>query len=147
MRHARSSSSLRLAFKPFGDQIVNQAGEVPGQFLHLVSTRQARIGEPNLATVTVSHVERLFLTVRQEVARFARQTLAYSKKLNMHTAAISMHLGIYNLCRKHTTLGTTPAVAAGLEEKPWTLEQVVDLTDAYVRRMEDAKFEVAFAAA
>lgn len=30
---------------------------------------------------------------------------------------------------------------------PWTIEMVVDLTDAYTRRMEDAKFEAAFAQA
>ena len=27
--------------------------------------------------------------------------------------------------RRHHSLGTTPAVAAGLEENPWSLEQVV----------------------
>lgn len=112
----------------------------------MTSTRQVVTGYPDLRTVTISHVERVFLTVRQEVARFGRQTLAYSKKLSMHRAAIAMHLGIYNLCRKHTTLGTTPAVAAGIEERPWTIEMVVDLTDAYTRRMEDEKFEAAFAA-
>lgn len=112
----------------------------------MTSTRQAVIGDPDLKSLTISHIDRAFLTVRQEIARFSRQTLAYSKKLSMHKAAISMHLGIYNLCRKHSTLGTTPAVAAGLEEKPWTINQVVDLTEAYVRRMEDAKFEAAFAA-
>lgn len=111
------------------------------------SEREQAIGLPDLRVATTSHVERLFLTVRQEIARFTRQTLAYSKKLSMHKAAVSMHLGVYNLCRKHTTLGTTPAVAAGVEEKPWTIEMVVDLTEAYVRRMEDAKFEAAFAAA
>ena len=29
------------------------------------------------------------------------------------------------------TLGTTPAVPARLEEKPWSLERVVEMTDAY----------------
>jgi hypothetical protein len=50
-----------------------------------------------------------FLTVRQELKRFGR-------------------------VRKHHSLDTTPAVAAGLEEKPWSLEQVVDMTAAYFRR-------------
>jgi len=35
---------------------------------------------------------------------------------------------------KHHTLGTTPAVAAGLEEKPWSLEQVVEMTKAFMRQ-------------
>jgi hypothetical protein len=33
--------------------------------------------------------------------------------------------------RRHKTLGTTPAVAAGLEEKPWSLERVVEMTETY----------------
>jgi hypothetical protein len=36
-----------------------------------------------------------------------------------------------NFVRKYHTLGTTPAVAAGLEEKPWSLEQVVEMTSEY----------------
>ena len=46
-----------------------------------------------------------------------------------HAAALYfMH---YNFIRVHQTLGTTPAVAAGLEEKAWGLEQVVEMTEAY----------------
>jgi hypothetical protein len=57
-----------------------------------------------------------------------------------------LHLGVYNFVRKHTTLGTTPAVAAGVEMERWDLERVVEMTAAYMRRKEDAKFEEAFAA-
>lgn len=32
-----------------------------------------------------------------------------------------------------------------IEEKPWDLEQVVEMTADYVRRKEDAVFEAAFA--
>jgi hypothetical protein len=50
-----------------------------------------------------------------------------------------------NFVRKHKTLRTSPAVAAGLEEKPWSLERVVEMTEDYFRCKEDAKFEEAFA--
>ena len=43
--------------------------------------------------------------------------------------------------RKHKTLGTTPAVAAGVELERWSLERVVDMTADYMRRKEDAEFE------
>jgi hypothetical protein len=36
-------------------------------------------------------------------------------------------------------------VAAGLELKPWRLEDVVEMTSKYMREKEDAKFEAAFA--
>ena len=47
------------------------------------------------------------------------------------THAVALLLGVYNFVRKHATLNTTPAVAAGLEEKPWSLERVVAMTEAY----------------
>jgi hypothetical protein len=46
----------------------------------------------------------------------------------------------------HKTLGTTPAVAAGIELERWDLERVVDMTTAYMRGKEDAQFEHAFVA-
>src|SRR6266403_4570939 len=69
--------------------------------------------------------------VRQELKRFQRKGLGYSKDLETHKLAVALHFGVYNFVRQHHTLGTTPAVAAGLEEKPWSLEQVVEMTDAY----------------
>jgi hypothetical protein len=87
------------------------------------------------------------LTVRQELKRFQRKGLGYSKDLATHKLAVALHLGVYNFVRKHTTLGTTPAVAAGVELEPWGLEKVVEMTAACVRRKEDAEFEKAFAEA
>jgi hypothetical protein len=43
---------------------------------------------------------------------------AYSKDLEMHKAAVALHFGVYNFVRRHKTLGTTPAVAAGIELEP-----------------------------
>jgi hypothetical protein len=63
----------------------------------------------------------------------------------MHKAAVALHFGIYNFVRIHKTLGTTPAVAAGVEFERWSLEQAVEMTAEYLRRKEDAKFEDAFA--
>ncbi|MEY2498233.1 MAG: hypothetical protein QOD12_1789 [Verrucomicrobiota bacterium] len=87
------------------------------------------------------------MTVRQELKRFQRKGLGYSKDLATHKLAVALHLGVYNFVRKHTTLGTTPAVAAGVELEPWGLEKVVEMTAACVRRKEDAEFEKAFAEA
>ena len=109
------------------------------------SERKAVIGSPDLESLTTSHVERVFLTVRQELKRFQRKGLGYSKDLGTHKLAVAVCLGVYNLVRIHKTLGTTPAVAAGVELERWTLEQAVEMTAEYLRRKEDAKFEEAFA--
>jgi hypothetical protein len=42
-----------------------------------------------------------------------------------------MHFGVYNFVRRHYTLGTTPAVAAGMEQERWSLERVVEMTETY----------------
>ena len=93
--------------------------------------RAAVIGSPDLESLTTSHIERAFLTVRQELKRFQRKGLGYSKDLETHKLAVALHFGVYNFVRKHHTLGTTPAVAAGLEEQAWSLERVVDMTEGY----------------
>ena len=93
--------------------------------------RKAVVGSPDLESLTTSHIERVFLTVRQELKRFQRKGLGYSKDLATHKHAVALLLGVYNFVRKHHTLSTTPAVAAGLEEKPWSLERVVEMTEAY----------------
>jgi hypothetical protein len=49
----------------------------------------------------------------------------------MHKLAVALHFGVYNSVRRHHSLGTAPAVAAGLEEKPWSLEKAVEMTEAY----------------
>jgi hypothetical protein len=84
--------------------------------------------------------------VRQELKRFQRRGLGYSKDLETHKLAVALHFGIYNFVRKHKTLGTTPAVAAGVELEPWSLERVVEMTVDYLRNKEDAEFEKAFVA-
>jgi Zn-dependent alcohol dehydrogenase len=89
----------------------------------------------------------VFLTVRQELKRFQRKGLGYSKDLETHKAAVALFLGVYNFVRKHKTLGTTPAVAAGVELTQWGLEDVVEMTANYMRSKQDAEFEKAFAAA
>ena len=111
----------------------------------VTAEREAVIGSPDLDTVTTSHIERAFLTVRQELKRYQRRGLGYSKDLETHKLAVALHFGVYNFVRKHKSLGTMPAVAAGVELERWSLERVVEMTADYLRRKEDAEFEEAFA--
>src|SRR3984893_10552768 len=93
--------------------------------------RKAVVGSPDLETLTTSHIERAFLTVRQELKRYQRKGLGYSKDLETHKLAVALHFGVYNFVRLHKTLGTTPAVAAGVELERWDLERVVEMTADY----------------
>jgi len=79
------------------------------------------------------------LSDRQELKGFQRRGRGYSKDLEVHKAAVALYFGAYNFVRRHETRKTTPAVAAGVELKQWSLEDVAEL-----RRKEEAKFEEAF---
>jgi hypothetical protein len=87
-------------------------------------------GDPDAAHVSTSYVERLNLTTRMSVRRYTRLTNAFSKKLENHAAAVSLHFMHYNFCRKHQTLGTTPAVAAGVADHVWKVAELVELLEA-----------------
>ena len=105
----------------------------------VTAERKAVVGSPNLGTVTTSHIERVFLSVRQECTRFTRLTLGYSKDLEMHKRAMAPYFGVYNFVRKHKALGTTPAVAAGVEQSRWTLEMVVEMTETHWQPRHEAQ--------
>lgn len=62
--------------------------------------------------------------------RFTRLTNAFSKKLENHSAAVALYLMWYNFGRVHQTLKTTPAVAAGVADHTWTVEEIVALMDS-----------------
>jgi IS1 family transposase len=144
--------SYGMETKVFGepellDGTLARLGKNEGVRKMVTAERKAVVGSPDLESLTTSHIERAFLTVRQELKRYQRKGLGYSKDLETHKLAVALHFGIYNFVRKHATLGTTPAVAAGIELERWSLERVVDMTAAFMRRKEDARFEEAFAEA
>lgn len=113
----------------------------------LVGVERRRIsGSPDLRTSTVCHLERFFLTMRQGNKRCARKTLAYSKKWDNHALSASLHIFIYNMVRVHETIKTTPAVKLGIDDKRWTLEEVVAMTAEYLKKQEEKQFAQAFEA-
>ena len=85
-------------------------------------------GKPDQKHISTSLVERQNLTMRMGMRRFTRLTNAFSKKAENHRAAVGLHFAHYNFVRQHKTLRVTPAMAAGLENSMWTLEELVDRT-------------------
>lgn len=88
---------------------------------------QVVTGHPAAAHISTSYIERQNLSMRMGLRRYTRLTNAFSKKIENHTAAVSLHFAHYNLCRKHQTLGTTPAVAAGVTDHVWKLDELIAL--------------------
>lgn len=84
-------------------------------------------GNPDPSHVSTSFVERQNLTMRMHMRRFTRLTNAFSKKIENHARAISLHFMHYNFVRIHQTLKSTPAMRAGVTDHLWTIEEIVDL--------------------
>ena len=63
--------------------------------------------------------------------RFTRLTNGFSKKFENHQAALGLHFALYNYVTAHGTLKTTPAVAAGLTDKPWSVADLIERTRDY----------------
>lgn len=117
-----------------------------GQDVCIGAKKTVMRGNPNLALISTSYVERANLTIRMTNRRFTRKTNGYSKKLDNHAHNLALCLMAYNFCKKHSTLKTTPAVAAGLTDHQWSLDEVADMIEAYAKEREDAAFEAAFEA-
>ncbi len=60
---------------------------------------------------------------------FTRLTNAFSKKIENHVHALSIYFMYYNFVRIHQSLRVTPAMAAGVTDRLWELEDIVALTD------------------
>jgi IS1 family transposase len=82
-------------------------------------------GNPDPRYISTSLIERQNLTMRMQMRRFTRLTNAYSKKLENLKAAVALHFAHYNFVRIHQTLRVTPAMAAGITDHVWELEELL----------------------
>lgn len=92
--------------------------------------KQVKAGMPDPDQISTSYVERQNLTMRMGMRRMTRLTNGYSKKIENHAHATALHFFFYNFCRKHHTLKTTPAVAAGIASAPLTVLDLVKMIEA-----------------
>jgi IS1 family transposase len=81
-------------------------------------------GSPDPNHVSTSFVERQNLTMRMGMRRFTRLTNGFSKKIENHAAAVALHFIHYNFARIHKSLRITPAMAAGIADHVWSLEEI-----------------------
>jgi ABC-type histidine transport system ATPase subunit len=121
--HFNGRSSYGQIIKSFG-----QSGDQNHRYSPAGLSGARRVGLwgfPRARYISTSHVERNNLTIRMHVRRFTRLTNAFSKKLENLRAAVALHFAHYNLCRRHSALDLTPAVAAGIESEAWKVERLL----------------------
>lgn len=85
-------------------------------------------GKPDINKISTSLCERQNLTMRMGMRRFTRKTNAFSKKFYNHRMAVALHFMYYNFCRIHQTIKTTPAIAAGVANHVWKIEDIISLS-------------------
>jgi IS1 family transposase len=121
-RHFGGSVRHGVLIKKYTDKDTGRYSPPP-----LVGTERINInGISDPATICTSHVERNNGTIRQWCKRFTRLTYAFSKKRVNLLAAISLHVAYYNFCRRHSSLRITPAMAAGVTDRLWNLEDLME---------------------
>jgi len=87
-------------------------------------------GRPDPNHVSTSYAERQNLTMRMQMRRFTRLTNAFSKKVENHEHMVRLYTLFWNFVRMPKTLRCAPAMAAGLSQTFWSMEDVVALIDA-----------------
>lgn len=91
------------------------------------STKGVIAGDPDKKHISTSFVERQNLTMRMHMRRFTRLTNGFSKKVEHHANAISLHFMYYNFAKIHKTLRVTPAMESGIASHVWSIEDIARL--------------------
>jgi IS1 family transposase len=117
-----------MLIKHYGEPVGALGRYSPGE---CIGTELRRVeGRPDIKHVSTSYSERQNLTMRMSMRRFTRLTNAFSKKAENHAHMVALYTTWYNFVRQHKTLRCSPAMAAGLSAKLWSMEDVVALIDA-----------------
>ncbi len=96
-----------------------------------VGAKKVRVeGSPDPRHVSTSYSERQNLSMRMHMRRFTRLTNAFSKKVEKHAHALAIYFVFYNFVRIHKTLRVTPAMAAGVADRLWSMEDIAELVEA-----------------
>ncbi len=116
-----------MLIKIYGENVEGQQRYSPAECIGC--KRRAVTSNPDQDHIRTSYVERQNLTLRMSMRRFTRLTNGLSKKVDNHAASVALYMMFYNFGRKHTTLGTAPAVKAGIADHIWSVEEIIGLIE------------------
>lgn len=91
---------------------------------------KAITGKPDPKHVSTSLVESHNQKIRQHMRRFTRLTAGHSKKFANHCHALALYFAFYNFVKVHSAIRMSPAMAAGIESKLWSMTDIVAYMDA-----------------
>ncbi len=118
--------------EPVGKQVPQERRYSPAVCTGAIKTRIE--GSPDMAHVSTSHVERANLTMRMHMRRFTRLTNGFSKKFENHMHMVALYTVWYNFIRIHKTLKMSPAMAAGVSQTLWSVDDLCQTMDEVAPR-------------
>jgi IS1 family transposase len=105
---------------------------------HCIGTTLKEVsGNPDYTHISTSFVERQNWTVRTKMRRYTRLSNGFSRKLENHAAAVALNYFAYNFIQIHGTLRTSPAQAAGVTDRLWSVSDLVALWESYEAAPKD----------
>jgi hypothetical protein len=87
-------------------------------------------GNPNPRHISTSIVERQNWSVRTAMRRYTRLSNGFSRKIQNHAAAVALNYFAYNFIKIHRSLRVTPAMAAGVTDRLWSVSDLIGLLEA-----------------
>lgn len=125
--------------KPYPDAVEKAFGDKV-DYARTIKNHNRKDGEPfidkrvmkgkvDVTRITNNHVERQNGTMRGWNRRLARDTLAFSKKLENHKRMMGLYFMHYNYIHIPRTRRVTPAMAAGVTDHVWSFEEIVQLAE------------------
>jgi IS1 family transposase len=141
----RSAMAASMPLAQFAQLVKVYALDEWGNDVVVSASKMPVYGDPNPDSISTSFIEASNLHMRMANRRYARRTNAHSKKLSYHCHMLAIGFMAYNFARKHTTIKSAPAQAAGVATHQWTMEDIVAMADRYMAENLDAQFEAAFA--
>ncbi len=86
-------------------------------------------GRPDARYISTSYAERNNGIIRQHCKRYARLTLAFSKKIENHVYAFALHTMYHNFVKISGAHRMTPAQAAGVDSRLWEISDLVKMIE------------------
>ncbi len=83
-------------------------------------------GRPDPWHISTSYAERNNLNCRTFLRRLTRLTNGFSKRMENLEAALWLNFAHYNFVRIHGSLRMTSAMASGVEDHIWTIEELLN---------------------
>jgi len=120
--------------KIYGSPLENETRYSPAKCIG-IDVRHVS-GNPNPKHISTSYVERQNWAVRTAMRRCTRLSNGFSRKLGNHAAATALNYFAYNFIQIHSTLRTSPAMAARVTDRLWGVDDLVRLWETYEHETE-----------